>query len=244
MFRRDIRLLSLALCVGAGISCAPKPSQPAAAPKETSPSTSASEQPLAEPQGEPNQQSDADAEAEMMRQIAEQERLADAEADTTTESDEFEPREIVYRMAPDGMKIQMEGNEFRPKAEAFKVKGGYGVRVTIEAQSAVQTVLLNPSGGPLAFGGFVRRPDKEKISDSRKGEGEVTLEPGTPQTFTRSWPASGRSPLFYGQKLDLQVGLWGVGKNSEERRPVLKFFSVRMRVDEGGARPIIEPPNN
>jgi hypothetical protein len=185
-------------------------------------------------------------EADMMEQIAEQERLADAEAEAEAEeapSGQYVPREVVYRVSPDGLKIQLEGAEFRPKAEAIKVKGGYGVVISVEASSNTPLVLMDPQGGPMAFGGYVRRPDKEKITDTRKGDHEISLFPQSPQSFQRTWPAPGQSPLFYGQKLELQVGLWGIGHDSDDRRPVLKFFSVRMRVDQAGAHPIVEPPH-
>ncbi len=212
---------------------------PAAAASEPSAQTPAAVEPNHADNGE-----SALSEADMMEQIAEQERLADAEAHPEeAPSGQYVPREVVYRVSPEGLKIQVEGAEFRPQAQAIKTKGGYGVIISVEATSNTPLVLLNPTGGPLAFGGYVRRPDKEKITDTRQGEDEISLSPGAPQTLSRTWPAAGHSPLFYGQKLELQVGLWGLGPNSDDRRPVLKFFAVRMRVDEKGATPIVEPPH-
>jgi len=232
---------STALLISCGVSQWGCAAQNQAQTPADAPAASA---PAAEPRPPVESESDAASEAEMMEQIAEQERLADAEAHPENQpSDEYVPREVLYRVSPDGLKIQVEGAEFRPKAEAIKVKGGYGVVISVEASSNTPLVLLNPAGGPLAFGGYVRRPDKETIADTRKGEDEIALSPGASQTLKRTWPAAGKSPLFYGQKLELQVGLWGLGPNSDDRRPVLKFFAVRMRVDEGGAHPIVEPPH-
>ncbi|HXS18310.1 MAG TPA: hypothetical protein VN764_14025, partial [Polyangiaceae bacterium] len=159
------------LTIGWGVSqlgCAPKSQVQAPAPEISEASA-----PSAEPSS--NESTPDATEADMMAQIAEQERLADAEAEAGPASDEYVPREVVYRISPEGLKIQVDGAEFRPKAESVKIKGGYGVVITVEASSNTPLVLLNPTGGPLAFGGVVRRPDQEKITDTRKGEDEIHL---------------------------------------------------------------------
>jgi hypothetical protein len=175
--------------------------------------------------------------------LAEIEASADA-ADAAAEGAEGEDgeREVVYRLSPDGLKVQINGAEFRPKAEAVKVNGRWGVKLTVEATTTQEKVLLSPKKGPLAFGGTVDRGSPSKFGDTREGGSDMTLSPGKPLTFSRTWPDADQKGLAPGEKLELHVGLWGLGTDAASRRPVNRFFVVKMVADRVGAQPLLQPP--
>ncbi len=180
-----------------------------------------------------------------MRQIAEQEQLADAEVhankeETSAEAEQPYRREIVYRVGLNGMRIQLEGAEFQPRAETVAVRGGTGVKLTVQASANLDLSLLNPKNGPLAFGGTVRREQVEKFGDRRQGESELKLSPGRPVTFSRTWPGPDQKPLAPHEELTLQVGLWGLGPTAEDRRPIKRFFVVKLSGDPKSS-PSVEP---
>jgi len=188
--------------------------------------------------------SSAEDEEEMLRQIAEQEHLADAESAPPPEKDdESYKREVIYRVSPNGLRIQIEGAEFRPSAEVIRVGGGYGLKLSVEASCTAPRVLLNPKHGPLAFGGTVHRQAEEKFGDTRQGDSELKLTPQTPKIFTRTWPEPGHKPLMEGEQLDLEVGLWGLGVETVDRRPVRKFFQVKLTTANADPVLRIDPPS-
>ncbi len=184
-------------------------------------------------------------EEDLLAQIEAEERIADADAarvshgDDDAQDDQYR-REIVYRVSLDGMKIQLEDVEFQPRAERIRVRGGYGVKLTVTAVSSLSQTLLNPKSGPMAFGGSVYRESQEKFGDRREGDAELRLVPGKPATFSRVWPSAEQRPLEPGERLELQIGLWGLGMDAESRRPVKKFFVVRLKAGENEL-PSIEP---
>lgn len=182
----------------------------------------------------------SDEEAALLEQIEESAVAADTEAESG--SDE-ETREVVYRVSPEGMKITIDGAEFTPRAEAVKVRGGWGVRLTVAATATEKRVLFSPSRGPMAFGGIVtRKGEDEKFGDKREGGAEVELTPEDSISFSRTWPGPDEKPLQPGDQLELHVMLWGYGPDSESRRPVAKFLLVKMAADKQGASPLIQPP--
>lgn len=198
---------------------------------------------------EANAEEDMSAEeAALLAQIEESAAIADSQA-TEASGDAKQPsgdgpaeRETVYRLSPDGLKVQIEGAEFLPKAEAVRVAGGWGVKLTVQATSKEERVLYSTTDGPLAFGGYVSRSSREKFGDTRKGGGEMALSPGPAVQFSRTWPNKGEKGLASGESLELHVGLWGFGKDSKDTRPVHKFVIVRM-VGGQGATPVIQPPS-
>ena len=150
---------------------------------------------------------------------------------------------LLYRVSPEGMKITINGVEFIPRAEAVKVRGGWGVRLTVSASSTENRVLFSPSRGPMAFGGIVtRKGEDEKFGDKREGGAEVELAADDSISFSRTWPGPDEKPLQPGDQLELHVMLWGLGPDSETRRPVAKFLMVKMAADKQGAQPLIQPP--
>jgi hypothetical protein len=156
------------------------------------------------------------------------------------------PREVRYLVKPDGLQIDVVGVRFRPKATAVKVGGGWGVNVEVEtsAEDDQQHSLLAGTDGALAFAGSVKRGGSEqRFKDQRGVTEEQTVFPGAPVTLSRQWPeGTGQKPLAAGDELVLQVGLWGVGDDARSRRPVMKFFQVRMKVGAKTPEPKVEPP--
>lgn len=185
-------------------------------------------------------------EAALLAQIEESADIADDQAEAATGADGAEgneseaAREVVYRVSPEGLKIQINGAEFTPTAESIKVRGGYGVKLSVTASTEEERVLFSPKGGPMAFGGKVTRGGEvEKFGDRRKGSHDVALSPGSPIAFSRTWPADDQEPLAQGDELELHVMLWGLGPDAETRRPVPKFLLVKMT---GGKSPQVDPP--
>ena len=156
-----------------------------------------------------------------------------------------EPREVKYVVAPEGLRIEVSGATFKPKAKAIRVGGGWGVRVTVEASSSDAVLsLLSTKNGPLAFASKITAPQTlgPMAGEKRVGEEEMFLTPGEPVTLKRDWPPKGATPLKAGQTLELQVGLWGLGEQSETRRPVMKFFVIKMVAGKKTPQPVVSPP--
>ncbi len=155
------------------------------------------------------------------------------------------PRQVRYRMTPKGLVVEVIGARFTPKVKPIRVGGGWGLRVEV-AGSVEDTALsvLAPKGGELAFAGtIIRAGDTNSFSDTRKGEEERFLSPGQSVTLKRDFPGkSGDKPLKKGDRLQLQVGLWGLGPDAKSRRPVRKLFSVAMEVGKKTPQPVISPP--
>lgn len=167
------------------------------------------------------------------------EHAADADADA-----EPAPLEVRYHVSPEGLRITVSGIEFVPKATAVRVGNGWGVKLDVEAraQDGETHALFSPEQGPLAFHASVTRGGaKEQLGDQRKGDGEQYVT-DDPLTFSRTWPGDmAIKPLAAGDQLELQVGLWGVGKTVARHRPLKAFCTVRM---VGGAKPqpVLSPP--
>lgn len=193
-------------------------------------------------QASPSGEEDISAEeAELLAQIEGEAELAEASA-VSQKEDPSGGREIVYRVSPDGMRVLIGDAEFVPYAVSFRTGSGFGVRLTVEVKTTSEMILFAPTQGPLAFGGVVQRREPQKFGDKREGGGEIVLTPGSPATFSRTWPAPGQAPLLAGETLELQVGLWGLGHGSEDRRPVNRFVVVKMKATPQGAQPRVEPP--
>src|SRR5690606_36689329 len=143
-------------------------------------------------------------------------------------------REVVYRMTPDGLKVEVDGAVFALTAKSYMTPEGYGVEITVEATSKIEGVLANPEGGPLAFGGRVIRKTGrvDTFGDKRSGGGTKALSPTSPQKFSRKWPIANVSLLSPGDELQLEIGLWGYGPKDGTMKPVRRFASVKMRSEE------------
>jgi hypothetical protein len=156
-------------------------------------------------------------------------------------ADKNAPREVSYRVTPEGLVIEVDGVELRPRAKSIKVKGGWGVEVSLDVTANKLRYLSNPENGPLAFAGnVIRKGQKTHFGDERNGTDAVNVEPGVKKTFTRTYPGKGQQPLWWGEELELEAGLWGLG-NDGERRPIKKLFKLKM-VARDGAPAVISPP--
>ena len=141
---------------------------------------------------------------------------------------ELKGRDITYRMTPSGLVIEVEGVEFVPKAEAVKsTAGGYDVALSVKATSKDGSMhrLLSPENGPLMVFSQLERGGKTTDNpDERKGDGEEFIAPGDSIKLERKISAK----LTAGSTITLQVGLWGLGLDAGERKPIKKLFWVKM----------------
>jgi hypothetical protein len=174
------------------------------------------------------------------------------EADAAPSASQAEPdpnatREVTYVVVPEGLKISVAGVRFAVSASAVQVASGWGVKLNVVASALDGKAhsLSSPKSGPLAFAGSVLRKghsEAEPFGDERAGDGEQEISGEAPSKFSRTWPAKGVRVLGAGDSLDLQVALWGLGSDKDSRRPVKKFCHLRMQVDKGKPRAIVEPP--
>jgi len=158
-------------------------------------------------------------------------------------------REVTYVVVPEGLKVSVAGVRFAVSASAAQVASGWGVKLNVVATAVdgKPHSLSSPKAGPLAFAGSVLRKGKsepEPFGDERAGDGEQSIFGDDATKFSRTWPAKGVRVLGAGDSLDLQVALWGLGTEKDSRRPVKKLCHVRMQVDKGKPRAIVEPPKD
>jgi hypothetical protein len=159
-------------------------------------------------------------------------------------------REVTYVTVPEGLKVSLTGVKFVVSAAAAQVGPGWGAKVSVvaSAEDGKPHSLSSPKAGPLAFAGSVTRKGKsepEAFGDERGGDGEQSIFGDDATKFSRTWPGKGVRPLAIGDSLDLQVALWGLGANTDSRRPVKQFCHVRMEVSpKGKPHAIVEPPKS
>jgi hypothetical protein len=154
-------------------------------------------------------------------------------------------RDIRFIQTPEGLRVEILGVKFVPKAEPVKTPAGVGVKLSIEATTSEGRSLLAPQHGPLAFAGEIKRKGKaepEAFGDERKGDGELLLDPAKPTKLVREWPGPKGGGLGNGDVLELDVGLWGLGATAAERRPVRQFLRVKVVVENWKGRAKIEAP--
>jgi hypothetical protein len=154
-------------------------------------------------------------------------------------------REIVYRVTPKGLVIEIDGIHLRPEAKPFREKSGaYGIQLVINAESfdGRQYWVNKPKEGPLSIAGKVEGQGKSsRFVDQREGTGEEPVLDGSPRRFEQRWPGRGQPKLWAGQTVTLEVGLWGVRVESERERPVRRLFVVKM-VAGPRSQAVITPP--
>ena len=160
--------------------------------------------------------------------------------------DDLSGRNVVYRVTPKGLVIEIDGFHLRPEAKPFKDENGaYGVELSVHAESfdGRSFWVDTPKEGPLSIAGKVQGKDGkvQRFADDRVGSGEEVVSSEAPRTFKQRWPGHGQPKLWAGQTLTLEVGLWGVRAESERERPVRRLFTVKL---VGGHRSpaVIEPP--
>jgi hypothetical protein len=224
-FRRSFACVGLAVLVACGA-----PAKPPEAPAEPEPATVPPE-PASEKPSDPTAGPDPTAER------------AEPEAPPAPSADE--QRNIRYVQTPEGLRVEILGVKFVPKAEALKTPAGIGLRLTLEATAGEARSLLSPKHGPLAFAGAIKRKgkaDPESFGDERKGDGEVVLDADKPTKIVREWPGPKGGALGNGDVLELDVGLWGLGTSAADRRPVKQLLRVKVVVENWKGRARIEPP--
>jgi hypothetical protein len=150
-------------------------------------------------------------------------------------------RPIKYVPTATGLEIQLDGVKFAASASAVKVGTGWGVSVKtrVSGERGKSYKLLTPKRGPLAFTGSVeRRGQKTQLADEREGD-QTTVVKEQPIEFSREWPGdSKQQPLGQGDKLSLEVELWGVsGNNYDKPLPAKPLFVVR--VSSGSGKPVV-----
>src|SRR6478735_4389762 len=220
------------------VACGGAPATPPVEPKAAEAPSSATAAPAEpEPSAEP-------AKATVSAAAADSEA---APAPPKSEPDPNASREVTYVVVPEGLKISVAGVRFAVSANAVQVASGWGVKLNVVATAldGKAHTLSSPKSGPLAFAGSVSRAGKseaEPFGDERAGDGEQAVAGDDPLKFNRTWPEKGGRVLGAGDSLDLQVALWGLGSDKDSRRPVKKFCHVRMQVDKGKPRAIVEPP--
>ena len=207
-------------------------------PPAQEPAASASEAP---PPAEPAPEAP---EAAADKPAASETEAKPAEAKPAPASDTG-PREVKYIQTPEGLKVEVSGVRFYVTAASSKVGGGFGVKVSVKAESMDQKShsLLSTDNGPIAFAGSVtRKKQTTSFGDERKGEAEQTIAAGAPLEFAREWPGKGGQALANNDSVELDVGLWGVGDSADSRRPLKAFARVKAKVEGYKGKASVEPP--
>jgi hypothetical protein len=150
--------------------------------------------------------------------------------------------DLVYRVKPDELRIEVLSAAFVPTVKAVRIRGGWGVEVKVEATATSPVSLAATKTGPMAFAATVHRPAEEKVGDTRSDGQDLTVGTDKPLSFTRTWPGPDEKPLQSGQELLLQVGLWGIGPSADQRKTAKKFFEVKLSVDKKGGTASVAPP--
>ena len=170
-----------------------------------------------------------------------------AESKPESKASEFAGRDIVYRVTPQGLVIEVGGIHLRPEAKAVKESGGtYAVQLTLTAESfdERQYWLSKPAGGPLAVAGKIEAAagTKQRFADQKRGDAEQeVVRAGEPRKFKQRWPGKGQPKLRAGQTLTLEVGLWGVHADAEKERAVKRLFELKL-VGSDPPQAVISPP--
>jgi hypothetical protein len=172
--------------------------------------------------------------------------LSSATKTPEAKPDALSGRELIYRVTPQGLVIEVGGIHLRPVAKAFRdARGNYGVDLQLTAQSFDdrQYWLSKPEEGPLSIAGRIEGPGgkRQRFGDERRGDGEEVVRSGEPRQFKQRWPGKGQPRLRAGETLTLEVGLWGVHADAERERPVRRLFEVKLV----GAQPpqaVVSPP--
>lgn len=157
-------------------------------------------------------------------------------------------RNVKYIVNPDGMRVEVEGLSFAPKAEAVKAGAGYAIKLKVEVRTKDDEShsLLAPAQAEVAMAGSIKRAgqaEPETFGDKREGEREIVVKGAKPVTLTRTWPAAGGpKPLAQGDEAELMVGIWGLGADAASRRPLKKFCKITVKFTQQKPRVVITAP--
>jgi hypothetical protein len=157
------------------------------------------------------------------------------------------PREVTFQMTPTGLVIEVEGVRMEPKAQALRIEDkdgkfvGWGVSLKMKVTATDSHVhrFTRPEHGALMVAAELdRKGKKEQIGDERKGDGEETVTKENALTLDRDF----KKPIASGQSVTLFVGLWGLGRDTEEKRLIRKLFVVKMVAGNKKPTPVVSPP--
>lgn len=175
------------------------------------------------------------------------EKPPEADKPAAEGGEESTARNVKYVVNPEGMRVELDGVVFAPKAETVKLAGGYGLKlkVDVRAKDGKEHSLLAPKTAEVAFAGTVKRKEgePEKFGDKREGDREIVLKGEKPVHLTRTWPPAGQKPIANGDELELMVGIWGVGENAASRRPLKKFCKVTLKFEKDKPRVVVTTPD-
>lgn len=241
-------LASLSLAFGCGSAqhpADPAASAPTATTKDTAPPAAATDA-VGEKDTPPS--SKGDEAADTTDDGTEAESAKDAKPTASgDEKDSKKAREITFEMTPTGLVINVEGVRMEPKAQALRIDDkegkqiGWGVKLTMKVTVTDSHVhrFTKPEHGALMMAAEIdRKGKKEKIADERKGEGEESATQGAPITLERDF----KKAIGSGQSVTLFVGLWGMGRDMEEKRLIRKLFVVKMVAGNKKPTPVVSPP--
>ena len=241
-----------ALCLASACG----PAVPAREPEPASPPEASAEAAPAEASAPPSLDAPTAPAAAAAEQAVDDEGADELDADIAAlskatkgpedKSEGSSGREVVYRVTPQGLVIELGGIHVRPTVKAFRdAKGNYGVelQLTVESFDGRQYWLSKPEEGPLSIAGRLEAPSgkRQRFGDERRGDDEEVIRAGEPRQFKQRWPGKGQPKLRAGETLTLEVGLWGVHADSERERPVRRLFEVKLL----GAQPpqaVVSPP--
>jgi hypothetical protein len=171
----------------------------------------------------------------------------DAIPAASDEKDAKKVREVTFQMTPTGLVIEVDGVRMEPKAQALRIDDkegkqiGWGVKLTMKVSATDGHVhrFTKPEHGPIMMAAEIdRKGKKEHVGDERKGDGEESVTQGAPLTFERDF----KKAIGAGQSTTLFVGLWGMGKDMEEKRLIRKLFVVKMVAGNKKPTPVVSPP--
>lgn len=156
-------------------------------------------------------------------------------------------REVVYRVTPQGLLIEVNGIHLRPSVKVARDAGGaYTLELTLSAESfdGRQYWLSHPDEGPFSIAGKIESKGgkPQRFGDERTGSArEEVVTSAEPKRWKQRWPGKGQPKLRSGQTLTLEVGLWGVRSDSEQQRAVRRLFEVKLHA-ASHPDPVITPP--
>lgn len=164
------------------------------------------------------------------------------------DKDAKKAREITFEMTPTGLVINVEGVRMEPKAQAIRLDDkdgkqiGWGVKLTVKVAATDGHVhrLTKPNHGALMMAAEIdRKGKKERIGDEREGDGEESVTKESPITLERDF----KKAIGSGQSVTLFVGLWGMGRDMEEKRLIRKLFVVKMVAGNKKPTPLVSAPD-
>ncbi len=232
--KRESKPLALALLLAACGSTTPEPEDATAIAAPTAPSDDRAD--------EPAKDATKDAEA---AGTAPEAPTSDDSAAPTPDDDAPTEREITYRVTPAGLIVEVEGASLLLTAEPVKRADGWGLRLDAEVSSMDGRThrLLVPDRGIFAFRTLVERArGREAHPDVRKGDDERLVTPGDEVVFSREWPGADQAGARPGDSVTIDVGLWGIAREAEQRRPLKKLALLRMVVGKGAPKVAVDPP--